>query len=247
MTLPIDPKLLALFKKDSKVVVLTGAGISAESGIPTFRDAQTGFWADYKPEELASPQGFSKNPKMVYDWYRWRRDIVLKSRPNAGHQAIVDLARLLPNVTVITQDVDGLHTQAGSKNVIEMHGSIHKMKCVGEGHPSEWIDDIASVPTCKICSAMLRPDIVWFGEMLDRSDLNAIESALASSTIFFSIGTSGVVYPAAGFMAEANAYGAATISVNPDRSAQGDARFFLEGKAGDVLPGLVKAIARQLE
>ncbi|RYZ52346.1 MAG: NAD-dependent protein deacylase, partial [Proteobacteria bacterium] len=177
MTLAIDPKLIAVFKPDSNVVVLTGAGISAESGIPTFRDAQTGFWADYKPEELASPQGFAKNPKMVYDWYRSRRDRVLESRPNPGHHALVELAHLFPNFTLITQNVDGLHSAAGSKGMIEMHGNIHRMKCNDEGHPSEWIDDIPSVPTCKICSSLLRPDIVWFGEMLARSDLNAIEIA----------------------------------------------------------------------
>jgi NAD-dependent deacetylase len=247
MTLSIEPELVSLFKKDSHVGVLTGAGISAESNVPTFRDAQSGLWANFKAEELATREAFAQNPKMVYDWYRWRRELILKAKPNAGHQALVELSRLLSNFTLITQNVDGLHLEAGSKDLIEMHGSIHRMKCSGAGHHSEWVEDIASVPICKICSTMLRPNIVWFGEMLDRKDLARIESALATCTIFISIGTSGLVYPAAGLMSEARAYGAATLSINPDRSARGEANYFLQGKAGELLPPLVNAISRQLE
>jgi NAD-dependent deacetylase len=225
-------------RPDTRIVVLTGAGISAESGIPTFRDAQDGLWAQFRPEELASPEGFLANPKLVFDWYAWRRKKVLETKPDKGHQILALWEKRFPNLTLITQNVDGLHQAAGSQNPIEMHGSIHRLVCFKERHPSPWVEATDEVPLCARCQSPLRPDVVWFGEMLDRKILQRIGQALATCEIFFAIGTSGLVYPAAGFLDEARAAGALTVVINKERVGEDRCDLLLQGSASEVLQRL---------
>ena len=225
-------------RPDTRIVVLTGAGISAESGIPTFRDAQDGLWAQFRPEELASPEGFLANPKLVFDWYAWRRKKVLETKPNKGHQILALWEKQFPQLTLITQNVDGLHQAAGSQNTIEMHGSIHRLVCFKERHPSPWVEAADGIPLCARCQSPLRPDVVWFGEMLDRKILQRIGQALATCEIFLAIGTSGLVYPAAGFLDEARAAGALTVVVNKERVGEDRCDLLLQGSASEILQRL---------
>src|SRR6185503_7957309 len=176
------------------VAVLTGAGISAESGVPTFRDAQTGFWARFSPQELATREAFRRNPKMVWDWYAYRRELVSKVQPNAGHLALVEMQARVPRLTLVTQNVDGLHQQAGSKGVLELHGNIRRCKCFDRDHPAESWDETGEVPPrCEQCQSPLRPDVVWFGEELPVETFFAGQRAARECDLFFSIGTSTVV------------------------------------------------------
>lgn len=223
---------------ERRIVVLTGAGISAESGIPTFRDAQDGLWAKFRPEELASPEGFRKNPKVVFDWYAWRRRKVLDAKPNLGHQILAEWEKLFPQLTLITQNVDGLHQAAGSQQVIEMHGSIHRLVCMQHRHPLHWVEAADTVPLCPRCQSQLRPDVVWFGEMLDRDILRRIGEALSRCEIFIAVGTSGLVYPAAGFLDEARRAGAMTVVINKEKVGEGRADLLLQGSASEVLQRL---------
>jgi len=229
-------------KKDS-IVVLTGAGISAESGIRTFRDSD-GLWENHRVEDVATPEGFKRNPTLVWSFYKERYAQSQKATPNAGHLALVELEKAFTGrFTLITQNVDGLHTCAGSKHLYEMHGTLYKCYCTGcrQKFGIETIDMAKDIPHCSLCGAMLRPDIVWFGEMPYYMD--EIYSALQGCTIFISIGTSGQVYPAAYFIAQAREAGASTIAVNldpPENNAYAD--YFLQGKAGEILPQLVKNI-----
>ncbi len=233
----------------TKLVVLTGAGISAESGIPTFRDPGEGLWAQYDPQELASAEGFRKNPKLVFQWYAWRRAKVMAAQANQGHMVLARWAQRFPAMTLVTQNVDGLHTRAGSSQIIEMHGSIHILRCFDRGHEGSW-DDLPSQWTlenleplrCQICGSWMRPGVVWFGESIASSDMEQIGEALANCEVFLAIGTSGVVYPAAGFLAEARRQGAFTVVINPDSAARGTSHLFLKGKAAEVLPGLDAAL-----
>lgn len=220
---------------ETRIVVLTGAGISAESGIPTFRDAQVGLWAQFRPEELASPEGFRKNPKLVFDWYAWRRKKVLDAKPNHGHQILALWEKIFPHLTLITQNVDGLHQAGGSNHVIEMHGSIHRLVCLRERHPSPWVEAQDTVPLCSLCQSPLRPDVVWFGEMLDRDVMQRIGRALSTCEIFIAIGTSGLVYPAAGFLDEARQAGAFTVVINKERVGEERADLLLQGFASEIL------------
>jgi NAD-dependent deacetylase len=233
-----EQNFIQMLRPERRIVVLTGAGISAESGIPTFRDAQEGLWSQFSPEELASPEGFRKNPKLVFDWYAWRRQKVLESTFNAGHQILATWERQFPHLTLITQNVDGLHQAAGSTRVIEMHGSIHRLVCLRERHPSPWVDSQDSVPLCSLCQSPLRPDVVWFGEMLDRHVLQSIGTALAQCDIFIAIGTSGLVYPAAGFLDEASRAGAFTVVINKERVGEERADLLLQGSASEILQRL---------
>ena len=170
MTFP--PELLSLLLRTEKLVALTGAGVSQESGLRTFRDAQTGLWAQYKPEELASPEAFERDPKLIWDWYAWRREAVKAGRPNPGHYALAEMEKRALAFTLITQNVDGLHRMAGSQNMLELHGNIQRVRCADCYTFTEtWGDDTESVPRCKECGGLLRPDVVWFGEALPRDQL----------------------------------------------------------------------------
>lgn len=223
------------------VAVLTGAGISAESGVPTFREAQTGLWAQYDPQELATPQAFQRNPKLVWEWYAWRRELVSQAQPNPGHLALVELAALVPKFTLITQNVDGLHQRAGSQNVVCLHGNITETKCYAHDHMvPQWPASAAVPPTCPTCGSWLRPNVVWFGENLPVAALNTAVAAAQSCDLFFTIGTSALVQPAASLPLRAAERGATLVEVNPQPTPLTRlADFVLTGPAGLVLPALL--------
>ena len=242
MNFPAD--LISLLGGTNKLVALTGAGVSQESGLRTFRDAQTGLWAQYKPEDLASPQAFRRDPKLIWDWYAWRREAVKGVRPNAGHYALAELEVRMPAFTLITQNVDGLHRFAGNQNVLELHGNIQRIRC-SECYTiaDVWEDDTESVPKCSVCGGLLRPDVVWFGEALPRDQLEAAVAAARNCEVFFSIGTSGVVQPAASLAHAARNRGAVVVEVNAEPTPlTSKARYVFHGKSGEILPDLVKAV-----
>ena len=243
-SLPIPPELIEVLHSATYVVVLTGAGVSAESRIPTFRDAQTGLWAKYSPEELATPQAFRRNPKLVWEWYTWRRELVAQAKPNPGHLALAKLEQFIPKFTLITQNVDGLHQRAGSRNVIELHGNINRTKCFDEGDIIDsWPPTTELPPRCPRCGGYLRPDVVWFGETLPPQALHAAFEAAQQGDLFFAIGTSGLVQPAASLPLAALEQGIPIIEVNPNPTPLTPAAaYLLPGPAGQVLPKLLKAL-----
>lgn len=239
MSLDAARKLIAAA---TRICVLTGAGISAESGIPTFRDALTGLWSKFRPEDLATPEAFERNPAIVWEWYANRRERVAMAKPNAGHRALVELERRAGRFTLVTQNVDGLHARAGSRNLVELHGNIARTRCFG---CNRGLDESTmrpgTPPTCAHCGGYARPDVVWFGEMLSEEALQRGFEAARSCDLFLSIGTSTVVEPAASLPFLALEAGARVIEVNPDRTPLSDqAAIWLQGAAGAVLPDLVR-------
>jgi NAD-dependent deacetylase len=240
----IDPRLAGAVRRARRIAVLTGAGISAESGIPTFRDAQNGLWTRFRPEELATPEAFRRDPRLVWDWYEWRRGLVSGAEPNAGHRALAAMAMRAPTFTLVTQNVDGLHQRAGARDVVELHGNIHRNRCFGEGVVVEAPADGAErPPRCPRCGAPLRPDVVWFGESLPAEALARAEDAARECDLFFSIGTSAAVYPAAQLPVTALRSGATLVEVNRDPTPlTRHATFSLLGPAGELLPRLVAAV-----
>lgn len=232
------------------IAVLTGAGISKESGIPTFRDAQTGLWAQYQPEDLATREGFLADPKMVWDWYDFRRNRVWDTKPNAGHQALVSLEEQClasgRSFTLITQNIDNLHRQAGSKQVVELHGNLFRYKCLDKNHPVslDLLSEEARAmrpPTCPLCNSLVRPDVVWFGEMLSDLVLKQAFAAAEACALMLIIGTSGVVQPAASLPVSAKRNGAFVIEVNPEPTALTPfvVDLFLQGPSGMILPAVI--------
>lgn len=223
------------------VAMLTGAGISAESGVPTFRDAQSGLWARFDPLQLATPTAFANQPKLVWDWYAWRRELVAKVEPNPAHDALVEIERRIPDCLVITQNVDGLHWRAGSRKVVELHGNIGRVKCSREGTLVEHWDSLGDdVPRCARCGAPLRPDVVWFEEMLPPDALAAAEGMARRCDLMLVVGTSAEIYPAAALPSIAKACGALVIEINPNATTlSAAADYALRGAAGSVLPALV--------
>ena len=242
MTVP--PELLKRLAAAKSVTVLTGAGVSAESGVPTFRDAQTGLWAKYRPEELATPTAFRRNPRLVWEWYAWRRKLVAEARPNSGHLALAKLESLFPQFHLITQNVDGLHHLAGSRKIIELHGNISKTKCFNEGIVvTEWQEDGSVPPKCPNCGGLLRPAVVWFEEPLPEAEIQSAIAASAECDVFLSVGTSTVVYPAAELPDTALASGACVVEVNPQTTPfTARAHFVLQGPSGVILPVLLDAL-----
>ena len=234
--------LLAALRSAGHVVALTGAGISAESGLPTFRDKQTGLWAQYRPEDLATPAAFARQPALVWRWYAWRRALIAAAAPNAGHDALVALAARVPRFTLVTQNVDGLHQRAGSRDVIELHGNIGRAKCSAQGTLCEaWeASDDDEPPRCA-CGAFLRPDVVWFGESLPAAALRAAADAAGSCDVLLAIGTSGVVYPAASLAPLARANGALVAVINPEPAAAPPGTLSIAARAAEALPALVAA------
>lgn len=233
-----------LLAKAQRVTVLTGAGVSAESGVPTFREAQTGLWARFQPEDLATPTAFRRNPKLVWDWYAWRRELVAAAEPNPAHLALVEMEKRVPQFTLITQNVDGLHQRAGSREVIELHGNITRTKCFEEDTVvASWPDTGDVPPKCPRCGGLLRPDVVWFEEALPAVALSLAFEKSAGCDVFFSVGTSTVVYPAADLPFHSKASGAAVVEINPNATPlTKQADYVLTGAAGEVLPEVLKAL-----
>jgi len=222
------------------VTVLTGAGISADSGVPTFRGAD-GLWKNFRPEQLASPDAFAQDPKLVWEWYNWRRELLATKRPNAAHEALVQLESQLPDFWVITQNVDGLHAMAGTQHLSEIHGNIWKVRCTQCHNVSQNHDvPLPFPPSCAECGGLLRPHIVWFGESLTPEDLEYSYAALQRCDILLIIGTSGVVYPAASFAPVAKDHGAFVVELNLEatpHSSVVDVSF--QGRAKDLVPLLL--------
>jgi NAD-dependent deacetylase len=230
-------------RRANSIAVLTGAGISAESGIPTFRDAQTGIWAHFRPEELATPRAFAKNPRLVWEWYAERREKLSHAEPNRGHLALVEIERRIPAFTLATQNIDGLHARAGNRRVLELHGNITRVKCFEEDLPVDsWTDAGETPPRCPRCGGRLRPDVVWFEEPLPADVLDAAEAAARACDVFLCVGTSATVYPAAALPLAALLGGAVLIDVNPEPSEiSSRAHYWLRGPSARVLPALVRA------
>ena len=240
----IPPGLTQILARASRVTVLTGAGISAESGVPTFREAQTGLWSRYNPEDLATPQAFRRDARLVWEWYSWRRELVSRAVPNAGHIALAVLEIRFPQFTLITQNVDGLHQRAGSKLVIELHGNIQRTRCFEENIlVDSWPDTNEVPPRCPYCSGLLRPDVVWFGESLPPRALEAAWKAADHCQVFLSIGTSSLVEPAASLPHVAIQAGATLVEINPQPTPLTPlADFALQQPAGVALPELLVAL-----
>lgn len=221
----------------NEVVFFTGAGASAESGIPTFRDGSNSFWQHFRPEEVATPEGFAQSPRRVQDWYAERWRFVREARPNPAHQAIAALEQAFSDkrFSVLTQNVDGLHQAAGSQRVLELHGSIHRLRChAGCGHVADWSAADEVHAACPRCQAPRRPDLVWFGEALDAETFRLAEDAALHADVFIAIGTSAVVQPAARLQSLAYKVGAMVVEVNPSKSALSDqTTFALRCTAGE--------------
>jgi NAD-dependent deacetylase len=224
-----------------RVAVLTGAGISAESGVPTFRGAD-GLWRNRRATELATPQAFAADPELVWAFYNWRRDLIGRVSFNPGHRALVDLEERVPDFTLITQNVDGLHLLAGSRNLLEIHGNLWKVRCTGCGRVHlDRSPDMGTLPTCAECGRLLRPHVVWFGESLDADLLGRAVEAVRSCRLMLVIGTSAVVQPAASLALEAKAAGARVAEINLEPTPQSSSMdYVLQGKAGEILPRLVE-------
>jgi len=215
----LDESLLGQLARARSLLVLTGAGMSAESGIPTFRDAQTGLWAKYRPEELATPEAFAADPDRVWQWYEARRRAVREARPHAGHQALVELESLVDELTIVTQNVDGLHQLAGSTRVLELHGNIMRSKCHRSLRPigRDWIEESPHSPPRSpyVTGGLARPDVVWFGEALPVAAVEGAVEAAARCDFCFSIGTTSLVQPAASLPLFALEHGAPLVEINP--------------------------------
>lgn len=273
--------LVERLRAAKRVVVLTGAGVSAESGVPTFRDAQTGLWARYRAEDLATPEAFERDPDLVWRWYAWRRRLVAAAEPNAAHHALVRMEHLVPEFVLVTQNVDGLHARAGSRRLIELHGDIRRTVCAVERVPVELPEscedrsdlvgtggarggrDLSSdalsegsagtgsggpagegeaAPVCPRCGARLRPDVVWFGEALPEAALREAMAAAARCDVLLSVGTSGLVVPAAWLVPIARDAGAHVVVINTDVTAAGGGDVQVTGRAAEVLPALVEGV-----
>ena len=231
------------------VAVLTGAGISAQSGVPTFRDDKTGYWAQFKPEDMASKAGFRRDPAHVWAWYQHRRELIAQVQPNAGHKALAQWAQQHPGrMTLITQNVDGLHERAGSCGVLNLHGQLMQNKwleraCDRCGDPQQAPQRLTGAPPCcPACGNMLRPAVVWFGENLPMNLWNQADQAASACDVMLVVGTSGAVYPAAGLAKIARRHGAKVVIVNPHASELDQlAHVLLQGSAASVLPLLLQA------
>lgn len=233
------------------VTILTGAGVSKESGVPTFRDALEGLWSKYNPQQLATRNAFRTNPKLVWDWYEMRREMVGKSKPNAGHFALAKLQDYKTNLHLITQNVDSLHEIAGSKNVIHLHGELSRTKCFDNCQGEPTIIDLETLvyekdtgpPPCPHCFAYLRPDVVWFGEILPKLEFELAQEYSQNCDVMIVVGTSGLVSPASQLPMLSRRKGATIIEVNPDYSMiTRIADIKLDGASGEILPKVIEAL-----
>ncbi|MDR3634095.1 MAG: NAD-dependent deacylase [Isosphaeraceae bacterium] len=238
----LEQRAARLIAQARRVAVLTGAGVSAESGIPTFR-GMGGLWRGRDPLSLATPEAFAADPALVWDFYNWRRRIVREAAPNPAHRALAELAQRVPHLTLITQNVDRLHQRAGSRDVLELHGNLDEVRCTRCGVTSDRAnEELPSLPHCDSCGALVRPGVVWFGESLPPGIFEAAEAAVQSAEVFLVVGTSAVVYPAAGLVGTARGGRAAVIEINLEPTpVSGVVDIGLYGKAGEIVPRLVSA------
>ncbi len=245
----VPTAVIEAVQKARHVVVFTGAGVSAESGVPTFRDALTGLWSQFDPMQLATPQAFLREPSLVWGWYEWRRQLLLQVKPNPAHRAIAELAQRVPKLTLITQNVDDLHERAGNSEVIHLHGSIFAPRCFDCTRAYQFTDvpqmeqeQEITPPRCEHCQGMIRPGVVWFGEALPEHAMQAAFAAAEDCDCLLSIGTSGMVQPAASIPLVAAQQGATVVHINPEpMHVRGTKEFSLVGLAGELLPTLLGA------
>ena len=233
-------ELREVIAKARRIVAFTGAGISVESGIPTFR-GPGGLWRKFKPEDLATAGAFERDPKLVWEWYDSRRQNMAKAKPNPGHHALAELERRTPEFTLITQNIDGLHDRGGSRNIVKLHGDIWMLRCTVCGREREdFRTPLPDLPPYCECGGLLRPAVVWFGEFLPPGVWSKAEFAASRADVFLTIGTSAVVYPAAGLIDVAKMGGATTVEINPQATSySGDLDHSLRGPAGEILPKLI--------
>jgi NAD-dependent deacetylase len=240
----IPAGLLESLRQAGRVVFLTGSGISAESGVPTFRDALTGLWARHRPEDLATPEAFRRDPALVWAWYRERRRQMAAVQPNAAHEAIARLQARLPDSLLVTQNIDGLHQRAGSRDLLEFHGNLFRNRCRDCGHEMLHPDpELESPPACPRCGQRMGPGVVWFGEAIPAEALKMAWRASATADVFFSIGTSALVYPAAQLAEVARWSGAVIVEANTAPTPLSEsADYVLRGPAGTTLPLLAECL-----
>ena len=229
----LDEALRVLARRRwERIVVFTGAGVSAESGIPTFRGTG-GLWRNFRAEDLATPQAFARDPALVWEWYEWRRGLVREAKPNAAHEAIAKLDRTV----VVTQNVDALHARAGSRHIIELHGNLFRVRCTREHTTRAALDPFEQLPPRCQCGALLRPDVVWFGEMLPEGALETAAQAIGNADLLLVIGTSGIVYPAAGLVSLCRGL---SIEINPQPGRACD--FAIAATAAEATPQIVEVL-----
>jgi NAD-dependent deacetylase len=241
---PMLETLADIIARSSEGAVLTGAGISAESGVPTFRGKE-GLWGKFRPEQLASVDGFMAHPEAVWEWYNWRRQLISEVSPNPGHYALRDMAQFFDRFTLITQNVDNLHQAAGSTGVLELHGNIYRNKCMQCGVAVDGDIEISPgvFPTCARCGGKIRPDVVWFGESLPQDVMEEAFRRAERAEVFFSIGTSALVQPAASLPWVAKRHGATLVEINPEVTPVSDlADFRFAARSGELLPELVELL-----
>jgi NAD-dependent deacetylase len=246
----VDRQISETLRKATRVVVLTGAGVSAESGVPTFRDKLTGLWENFDAAELATPSAFGRDPALVWGWYEWRRVIVRRAQPNAAHRAIAAIAERVPQFTLITQNVDDLHERGGSRQVLHLHGELARPYCEACRQPYAFPVGVPEIPTtgrrvepprCTACDGKIRPGVVWFGEDLPKTEWRKSVEATKECEVFLCVGTSSLVQPAASLTDIAMCAGAMTIQVNPNPTdLDREVTFAIRGPAGQILPQLVR-------
>ena len=243
----VDKSLIDTLGESESIVFFTGAGISSESGIPTFR-GKAGIWNKLRPEELANFNAFIRNPEMVWEWYNHRKKIIHESQPNPAHLTIAEMQNHFNDVTVVTQNIDNLHRRAGSNTIFELHGNIERNYCINcKKFYNEELDFSKGVPKCE-CGGLIRPDVVWFGEYLPEDQFLGGEKAAINSDIFFVVGTSAIVYPAAGLVYTARQSGSSIVEINIEEtpfSSIADYSYF--GKAGEVLPIILEEYKSRLK
>ncbi|HAA03783.1 MAG TPA: NAD-dependent deacylase [Syntrophobacteraceae bacterium] len=230
-------------KRADRVAVLTGAGVSAESGVPTFRGAD-GLWRQYRATDLATPEAFERDSALVWEFYNWRRELLAPLNPNAAHRALVELEQRFSQFTLITQNIDGLHQQAGSRKVVELHGNIWYVRCtICQGVSEDRRVPLPGMPVCNACGGLLRPHVVWFGEMLEPEILEHAYASIGECQVMLVVGTSALVQPAASMGLYARRQGAFVAEINLESTPNSDLLdLSLLGKAGEILPKLVDSL-----